>query len=66
MSFLCFAHAHIFLFFIVVCIHLRCYTTSDVHLIMCIIWKETIENFIEPKNEGYNIIFNVFLMYFFG
>jgi hypothetical protein len=29
-----FRHAHIFLSFIVVCTHLRCYITSDVHLIM--------------------------------
>ncbi len=30
-----FGHAHIFISFIVICTHLRCYITSDVHLMMC-------------------------------
>jgi hypothetical protein len=39
-EFLMFGHAHIFLFFIVVCIHLRCYTTSDVHLVKCVLYEK--------------------------
>jgi len=32
---------------------------------VCIMWKETIEIFSEPKNEECNILFNVFPMFFF-
>jgi hypothetical protein len=28
-------HAHMFFFFAMICIHLKCYTPIDVHLIMC-------------------------------
>ncbi len=54
-----------FLPLIMVCIHLKCYITNDVHFIMCVfMWKEMIEKFNEPKIERCNIIFNVFPMYF--
>jgi hypothetical protein len=39
-EFFMFGHAHIFFFFIVVCIHLTCYTTSDVHLIIYVLYEK--------------------------
>jgi len=64
MSFLCLDMHILFFFFIVVCIHFRCYPTSDVHPIMCVLYeKKQLE--ISVK-QGYNILFNVLLMYFFG
>jgi hypothetical protein len=42
--------------FIMVCTHLKCYTTSDVHIIM---WKKTIEKIKGPKNKRCIIVFNV-------
>jgi len=54
-----------FFSFIVTCIHLRCYVTSDVHFIICVfLEKEKIKRFSEPKKEGYNILLNVLLVYF--
>jgi hypothetical protein len=57
MNFLIFGHAHIFFPFIVVCTHLRCYITSNIHFIMR---KEMIQRFSEPKEDRCNILFNVF------
>jgi len=53
--FLMFRHAPIFFSFIVVCTHLRCYITSDVHLIMCALCEKNDWKYNEPKNEGCNI-----------
>jgi len=58
-----FRRAHIFLSFIVVCTHLRCYITRDVHLIM---QKEITQRICVLKNEKCIILLNVFPMYFFG
>jgi hypothetical protein len=45
-----------FFSFIVICIHLKCYTTSDVQFIM---WKEKLVN-----QKRKDVLFDVFLMYF--
>jgi len=50
-----FFHIHNFFSFIMVCTHLKCYTTSDVYIIM---WKKTIEKFNGPKNKTCLILFN--------
>jgi hypothetical protein len=56
-----FGHAHIVLCFIVVCIHLGCYTTSNVHLIICALYeKELLKEFVNQKRK--NVPF--FLMFF--
>jgi hypothetical protein len=56
-----FGHAHIVLCFIVVCIHLRCYTTSDVHFIICELYeKKLLREFVNQKRK--NVPF--FLMFF--
>jgi hypothetical protein len=57
-----FRHAHIFLSFIVVCTHLRCYITIDVHLIMR---KEITQRIFALKNKKCIILLNVVPMYFF-
>ncbi len=60
--FFLFRHANLFLSFIVVCIHLRCYITSDVRLIM---QKTIIQRIFTLKNEKCIILFNVVPMCFF-
>jgi hypothetical protein len=58
-----FKHAH--LFSIVVCIHLKCYITSDVHLIIgALCEKQQLKDLINQK-KGCNILFNVLPMFFF-
>jgi hypothetical protein len=57
-----FGHAHIFLSFIGVCTHLRCYITIDVHLIMR---KEITQTNFALKNEKCIILLNVVPMFFF-
>ncbi len=49
-EFLMFKHAHCFPF-IMICNHLKWYTTNDVHFIMCalIMWKETVERIMWTK-----------------
>ncbi len=49
-EFFMFKHAHCFPF-IMICNHLKWYTTNDVHFIMCalIMWKETIERIMWTK-----------------
>jgi hypothetical protein len=60
--FFLFGHADIFLSFIVVCTHLKCYITSDAHFIM---WKEITQRIFSLKNEKCIILLNVVPMYFF-
>jgi hypothetical protein len=60
-----FGHAHIVLCFIVVCIHLGCYTTSHVHLIICALYeKNLLKEFVNQKrkNVPFSLIF--FLCFF--
>jgi hypothetical protein len=57
-----FEHAHIYLFFIVICIHLRCYIISDVPLIMCALCdKKPLKDLVDKKRK--DLIF--FLMFFY-
>jgi hypothetical protein len=58
-----FGHAHIFFSFIMVCTHLKCYITSDVHLIM---WKEMIERIKGSKKERCNILLHILPKVFLG
>jgi len=61
-SFYIFEHAHFHLFFIVICIHLRCYIISDVHPIMCALCdKKWLKDLVDKKRK--DLIF--FLMIFF-
>jgi hypothetical protein len=48
-----FGHAHIVLCFIVVCIQLGCYTTSDVHFIICALYeKKLVKEFVNQKRKN--------------
>jgi len=50
MSFFMFVHAHYF--FIVVCTHLRCYITNDIHLIICALCeKQQLKDLINQKKR---------------
>jgi hypothetical protein len=51
-----FGHAPIFFSFIMICIQLSYYTTSDVHLNTCALCK---------KNGKMYFLFNLILLYFF-
>jgi hypothetical protein len=64
-DFLMFGHAHIFSSFIVICTHLKCYTTSDVQLITCALCeKKKLKKLMDQKMKKI-IILNVFPMFFF-
>ncbi len=52
-EFYIFGHAHILFSIIAVCIHLKCYTTNDVHLIICTLCEEIIETMNGPKKKMY-------------
>jgi hypothetical protein len=52
--------------FIMICIHLKCYTPSDVQLIMCVLCeKKWLKKFNAPKKEQNIIFLNVLLFFFF-
>jgi hypothetical protein len=59
-----FGHAHIFSSFIVICTHLKCYTTSDVQLITCALCeKKILKEAVDKKMK--NILFSsIFFLYF--
>jgi hypothetical protein len=47
-----FGHAHIFSSFILVCIHLKCYITNDVHFIMCALCeKKWLKKWVDQKKK---------------
>jgi hypothetical protein len=50
-----FGHPHNFLSFIVISIHLKCYTTSDVHHIMCALYAKRLKKLVGQKRK--DIIF---------
>jgi len=59
-----FGHAHIFLCFIVVCIHLGCYTTSDVHLIISALYEnKLLKEFVNQKRK--NVPLSLMFFFFF-
>jgi len=62
-----FEHAHIFFFFIVICIHLRCYIIRDVHLIMCALCdKKRLKDLVNQKRKDLIFSLMFFLCYFFA
>jgi hypothetical protein len=60
-----FGHAHFFLSLIVLCTHLRCYTTSDVYIVMYILCKtKQLKELMNQKRK--NIIFSsIYVLTFF-
>jgi len=60
MTFVMFRHVNFFPPFIVICTHSKHYKTSNVHLIMCVLYGTTIERVIGPKENS-----SFFLKYFF-
>jgi hypothetical protein len=59
-------HAYIFLFFVMIYIHLKGYTPSDVHLIMCALFeKKWLKKLMHQKKN--KILFpSMFFPYFFN
>jgi hypothetical protein len=67
MFFLCLGMHVFFSFFIVIWTHLKCYTTSDVHLItFALCEKKRLKELVDKKMK--NILFSsmLFLCFFFG
>ncbi len=46
-----FGHPHNFLCFIVTSIHLKCYTTSDVHHIICALYEKKLKKLMNQKKK---------------
>jgi len=61
-----FEHAHFFFSLIVVFNHLSCYTTSDVHFIMCALCeKKWLKELMDPKKKDVLFSSMFFLCFFF-
>jgi hypothetical protein len=60
-----FKHGHVFVSFIVICIQLKCCTTSDVHLIMCALCEnKQLKELIDQKKKDV-FFYSVFFLCFF-
>ncbi len=65
-EFYTFKHAHIFFSFIVVCIHLKCYTTNDVHFIIdALCEKRNLQKIVDQKKKDV-LFFSIFFLCIFG
>jgi len=60
-----FGHAHIFFSFIMVCTHLKCYITSDVHLIIYALCEKKWLKELEDKKRKDVIFSSIFFLRFF-
>jgi len=58
-------HAHIFFFFVMNCIHSKCYTPSDVHLIMCALCEQKWLKELMHQKRNKVLFLNVFPLCFF-
>jgi len=62
-----FGHVHSFFSFIVVFTHLRCYTTSDFHLITCALCeKKKLKKIVDQKEKIYDFPQCSSYVFFFG
>jgi hypothetical protein len=60
-----FKHGHIFVSFIVIYIHLKCYTISDVHLIMCALCEnKQLKELIDQNRKDVLFSSKTFLCFF--
>jgi hypothetical protein len=60
-----FEHAHIFFPFIVVCTHLRCCITSDVHFIMCALCENNqLKDLVNEKRKDL-VLSSMFFLYIY-
>jgi hypothetical protein len=60
-EFFMFRHVHIILSFIEICIFLRCYTTSDIHMI---IWTKQLKFLLNQERK--DVIFSSMFLSFFS
>jgi len=65
MSFVMFRHVNFFPSFIVMCTHSKHYKTSNVHIIMCVLYETMIEKVFWTKKE-FEFFLNIYFfdMYF--